>query len=230
MPKNCCVRVGFFAELCLLALLPLMAAEARADDACGPICWLDAQDRTIDETKRAVEISRYVTNGDTLPHDERYADTSIAPTDLRVQIAAAPSAAISFAVLESRTPSGVLRSSLRVPLARPSADLPFRSPFVRLVGDATDLQAHGAESRALLVALRDRVVARYGEGPNAVERTVRVGAPGEESGPASARQARLVVHILRRAAGANPVIGRDETSALQLMREQVKAANQIWLQ
>ncbi|HEX4354380.1 MAG TPA: hypothetical protein VHZ95_15730, partial [Polyangiales bacterium] len=124
----------------------------------------------------------------------------------------------------------MLRSSLRVPLARPSADLPFRSPFVRLVGDATDLQAHGAESRALLVALRDRVVARYGEGPNAVERTVRVGAPGEESGPASARQARLVVHILRRAPGASPVIGRDEASALQLMREQVKAANQIWLQ
>jgi hypothetical protein len=217
--------------LLLMAASSIVATPARADVGCDTICWLDAQNRPIDGARDAVEISRFVTNGDTLPHAEGYDDTSLAPTDLRVQIAAkALDSPNAFAVVESRTPNGLLRGSLKLPLTRPKGGVPFRSPFVRLVGDAVDLQAHGAEGRALLVALRDSVVVRYGDGPSALERRVRVGAEGNAPGPVSAQQARVVVHILRRTAGAKPVIGHDDASALLLMRQQLQAANQIWLQ
>jgi hypothetical protein len=213
--------------LLLTAASSIAASPSAADDGCDTICWLDAQNRPIDGARDAVEISRFITNGDTLPHAEGYDDTSLAPTDLRVQIAAkAPDAAQPFAVVESRTPSGLLRGSLKLPLTHPKSGMPFRSPFVRLVGDAVDLQAHGAEGRALLVGLRDSVVVHYG----GIERRVRVGAEGNAPGPVSAQQARVVVHILRRAAGGKPVIGRDDSSALLLMRQQLQAANQIWLQ
>jgi hypothetical protein len=216
--------------LLLLAAAASAPSPARANPPCGTIEWLDAQNRAIDVTRATVEISRFVTNGDTLPHAEGYDDTSLAPTDLRVQITAPGNDAHAFAVIESRTRSGVLRGSLKLPLKRPRAGIPLRSPFVRLVGDAVDLQSHGAEGRALLVALRDSVVARYSDSGCELEQRVRVGADGNAASPGSALQARVVVHILRRAPGGKPVIGRDDASALALMREQLQAANQIWLQ
>ena len=39
-----------------------------------------------------------------------------------------------------------------------------------------------------------------------------------------------MVHILRRNAGLPAVIGTDDAAALQLVRAQVRTANEIWLQ
>jgi hypothetical protein len=216
--------------LLLLAASASASSSARANPPCGTIDWLDAQNRPIDVAHETVEISRFVTNGDTLPHAEGYDDTSLAPTDLRVQVAANGHDPNAFAVVESRTRNGVLRGTLKLPLTRPKSGMPFRSPFVRLVGDEVDLESHGAEGRVLLVALRDSVVVRYSEGACALEQRVRVGAEGNAPSRGSAQQARIVVHVLRRAPGGKPVIGRDDASALALMREQLHAANQIWLQ
>jgi hypothetical protein len=215
-----------------LVLLPLMAAgwfiphTLHAD--CASICWLDAQNQPIDGARAALQVSRFVTNGPTLP-GASYAGTSLAPTDVRLQVADASTEA-SFAVLESRTLNGTLRASLRVPLTRPNATVPWRSPFVRLVADETDAHARGVEARTLRVGLRDFVIARHRSGAQSLEQTLRVGLPGQLDAPNAARLARIHVHVLRLAAQAAPVIGRDALHALALMRRQLEAANEIWLQ
>jgi len=219
----------------ILLLLLLMAAgfsyPAAIHAECGALCWLDSRNRPIDASRSALEVSHFVTNGATLPLAKSYAGTSLATTDVRIQIAG-PAHEPAFAVLESRTLNGTLRASLRVPLTHPNDTLPLRSPFVRLVADETDRQARGAEDRTLRVGLRDFVIARYRNGTDALEQTLRVGLPGDVDAPTAARQARVHVHILRltRELGAAPVIGRDELHALRLMRQQLEAANEIWLQ
>jgi hypothetical protein len=221
---------------CLL-LLASAAVGGRARADCAGLCFLDAQNRALDSSQDAVQVSRFVTNGPTLPRADSYAGTSSAPTDLRIQLDAAPAglpafAVPAFAVLESRTRTGLLRASLRVALTRPQAGprLPLRSPFVRLVGDETDRHARGAQDRTLRVGLRDYVVARFDEDALHLEASARVGQAGDRDGPNAARLARVQVHVLRTAAHGRPVIGRDDLDALKLMRQQLEAANEIWLQ
>jgi hypothetical protein len=210
----------------LLATIALSARAQTSASPCGAICLLDGQNRPIDSAHSALQISRYVTNGATLPWADRYQAVSLSPTDVRVQIDDPAAAPNTFAMIESRTQSGALRGVLRVPMRRPSNDLPMRSPFVRLVGDDIDRQARGVEGRTLVVALRDSVVVRYAS----QQLTLRIARPGNEDGPGAARQVRLSVHVLRQRPAGKPVIGRNDADALEIMRAQIRTANEIWLQ
>ena len=220
-------RVRWFSLSTLLLLSVALEASAQTTASiCGPLCMLDGENRPLIGAEAALQVSRYVTNGATLPQSERYESVSPAATDLRVQVDDPTATANAFATIESRTPTGSLRGSLRVALARPNAAVPLRSRFLRLVGDDVDRQARGTEGRTLLVALRDVVVVRYG----AQQLMLHVGRPGNEAGPAAARQARISVHILRQTPGGKPVIGRSDADALAMMRAQLRVANEVWLQ
>ena len=219
---------GLLALCCALWLgpAPCVAQAAR----CGPLCLLNGNNQPLDPAVDALTISGFVTNGPTLPRDDSYGATSLAASDLRVQVNDPGSPRGAFATLESRTRRGTLRASLRVPLARPAKGSPLRSPYVRLVADEIDQHARGAETRTLRVALRDYVVVRYDNGDLALRQSLRVGQPGDREAPAAARRASVHVHVLRASTDGAPVIGRDDAEALALMRLQLAAANEIWLQ
>jgi hypothetical protein len=213
--------------LCAVAL----ASHARADaPSCGQLCFLDSSNRPLVGEQAALHVSGFITNGPTLPAADDYAGRSRAVSDLRVQIDDPRAPAGVFATLESRTAAGILRATLQVPLSRPGPGMPLRSPYVRLVADEVDGHARGAESRTLRVALRDQVRVRYMSGEQPVERSLRVGLSGDRDGADSARRAKLVVHVLRVTPDGQPVIGQDDASALSVMRQQLSAANEIWLQ
>jgi len=57
-----------------------------------------------------------------------------------------------------------------------------------------------------------------------------VGRPGDEDGPRAARRARLRIHVLRARPGGRPAVGGDTSGAMRIGREQVRIANEIWLQ
>ena len=217
----------------LLAWTLVLAATntlpTRADEGvahCGTLCLLDGSNQPLDPATSALSVSRYVTNGSTLPQGSKYDGVSLALSDLRVQADDPAASDEAFAELESRTQSGALRATVRVRLRRPRSGLPLRSPFIRLVADSVDKQARGAEQRTLLVALRDRVVVGY----RGRRVTLYVGRPGNEDGPLAARQARLSIHILRQTTEGPAVIGRNDVDALEIMRAQVRSANEVWAQ
>jgi hypothetical protein len=215
----------------VLACSPLMAAKAQGQaQACGRLCFLDAHNHALDPASAALRVSGYVTNGPTLPKPNGYDNVSLASSDFRVQVEDPNPPVGAFAVLESRTRSGALRGSLRVPLSRPPGKVPLRSGFVRLVADETDARARGVETRVLLVALRDQVVLRYTGSRGRQSVSLRVGKPGNADDPQAARGARVTMHVLRSGPGTLPVIGHDDSDALALMRRQLAEANEIWLQ
>ena len=204
--------------------------EHAPSSRCGALCVLDGHNRPLDARSDSLAVSVFITNGPTLPRDDAYASTSLAASDLRVQLDDANAPQGAFATLESRTQRGTLRASLRVPLSRPQRGLPLRSPYVRLVADEIDQHARGAELRTLRVALRDFVVVRYQNGALNLTQTLRVGQPGDRQVDAAARRTRVHVHVLRASYDGPAVIGRDDAEALKLMRLQLSAANEIWLQ
>ena len=201
---------------------------------CGELCYLDANNHPLEPGRNVLQVSGFVTNGATLPRGNVYAGGSVAPSDFRVQVADPHAPPGAFATLESRTPSGALRATLQLQLTRPDKASPLRSAYVRLVADDIDSHARGVETRTLRVALRDVVRVKYRAGEQQLEAELRVGQPGNVDAPGAARRARLHIHILRRARAHTPseppVIGRNELDALALMRAQVVAANEIWLQ
>jgi hypothetical protein len=213
------------ASLAISISATLLAFSVTAADSS--IVLLDAHNVPLDPEKNPLAISQLVTNGDTLPH-HGYAVTSAGVSDVRIQVSD-PSVQTSSlpVIIESvDAATGVVRASLNLSAERIAPGQPFRTDFVRIVGDETDRDARGAQGRALQVALRDKVVVKQA----ARSTSYRVGLPGAEPGPEAARQARLTVHILRRRPGAPAVIGADEHAAIQLVRAQVRTANEIWLQ
>ena len=209
----------------IAACLWLLSSSALAQSAR----LLDGRNQPIDPERGSLSISQLVTNGDTWP-GRGYEAASPSSMDIRAELSAdsAPPKQLTVAItLESiDAESGKVRAALPLTAARTSAGRAFRSDFVRLVGDDTDRDARGVQGRALRVALRDLVVLRAGDAAI----TYRVGRPGSESGPDAARAARLTVHVLRRNPGEAAVIGKDDADALQLVRQQIRTANEIWLQ
>jgi hypothetical protein len=212
------------------ALMPKPVAAESGEHGCGELCFLDDSNQPMVGANAALHVSSFITNGPTLPAAGDYGGRSRAASDLRVQVDDPRAVAGAFATLESRTASGILRAKLQVPLHRPAPGMPLRSAYVRLVADEVDGHARGAESRTLRVALRDHVRVRYASGERAIERTLRVGLGDQLDHPDSARRAKVIVHILRAGPEGQPVIGQDDTSALSVMRQQLSAANEIWLQ
>jgi hypothetical protein len=192
--------------------------------------FLDAHNQPLDTAQDVLQVSSFITNGPTLPRDAGYDSQSLAPTDFRIEVDDPRPTAEASATLESRTRSGALRASLQLPLSRPGRGMPLRSTHVRLVADEIDHNARGAATRTLRVGLRDHIVVKYHSGDRALQSELRVGKPGSSNAPTAARKARLHVHILRAKQDGRPLVGRDDSEALSLMRAQLTAANEIWLQ
>ncbi|MDD9937240.1 MAG: hypothetical protein OXT09_26765 [Myxococcales bacterium] len=221
-----------------LALLLERGGETeRIDMHAVELRLLDAQNRPLDPSRRALAPSRRVTNDRSLPRSTAFEARSRGARNVRVQIVDSRAGGKRLkATLEAINPrSGRVRSRVRLELGRSRIGQPFRSPFVRLVGDGVDQEAHGVAGQVLLVGLRDVVRVTYEGGGRRTDGStasheMRVGRPGHEDGPDAARTAALRVVVLRTSTGGAPVIGVDDASALRIVRDEVSIANEIWLQ
>lgn len=194
---------------------------------------LDGRNRLLDARRDAVGVSHAVTNDASLPRSDAFDAPSRDPDNIRVELwdPAVTESTVRATIESLDAENGRVRASLRdVVLSRPRAGAPFRSPWLRLVADQVDLEAPGVQGRVLRVALRDVVRVRYETPGGGVMQSVRVGRPGDEDGPLAARAASMRVHILRVSPGGRPVMGTDDASAMRLGREQVRIANEVWLQ
>ncbi len=209
-----------------------LRALASDPQAAASVRLLDHGNVALDPERDAAGIAHAITNGVTLPVGFQPELTSPEDHDLRVEVSDAAVHADEVYVALASFPQGQTqpRSELRLPLRRVGKSPTFRSQFVRLVGDQVDLHAPGAADRTLLVALRDVVRVSYESSSGSVDQSVHVGRPGNEDGPLAARQVRVAVHVLRMQPGGPPVIGSDPQSALQLVRVELRAASEIWLQ
>jgi hypothetical protein len=216
-----------------VALLATQAGQTRRVDVQAiEIAMLDARNRPLSAASDALSVSHFVTNDRTLPRGSDYEITSPDPNNLRVQIldAAAQGKRLT-ALLQAVSDGGSrVRSEVELTLIRPRAGMPFRSRFVRLVGDAVDRDARGVAGQVLQVALRDQVRVVYQTALGEARQVLRVGRPGDETGSRAARQAVLRTVVLRAYPGGPPVIGVDDMSALRIVREELALANEIWLQ
>jgi hypothetical protein len=203
--------------------VPLQAVE---------IAVLAGSNEALDAARDALAISHRVTNDPSLPRGNDYGVSSPDPNNIRVQIldSSAQGKRITARLRVLSADGTVVRGELEITLTRPRAGLPFRSRFVRLVGDAVDRDARGVAGQVLQVALRDRVQVVYETPLGQVRQALRVGRPGDESGPRAARRAVLRAVVLRAYPNGPPVIGVDDLSALRIVREELSLANEIWLQ
>lgn len=201
---------------------------------------LDGRNEILWPHREAAALAHAVTNDESLPRTLSWGARSTEPNDVRVELfdvgaPMAPSARLESVVVHGAgmTAAGSRRSVLAtLPLVRDGERGPLRSRFVRLVGDAMDLNAPGVQGQTLLVGLRDRLRASYRRPGVAGEASfdLRVGRPGNEDGPLAARRARWRLVTLRASPGGRPVIGNDDDGAASLLREQVQISNEIYLQ
>jgi hypothetical protein len=203
--------------------------------AVAAASFLDATNRPIDPRSGALGVSHEITNGTSLPRGTSPRDATSDEDDENVRIEVwdptVPGERSTFAAVESFEPNGTPRARLeRVELVRESDQEPFRSGFLRLVGDAMDTRAPGVASQVLRVGLRDLVRIRYTRNGNLVSHDLRVGRPGDEDNARAAREATLRVHVMRVVRGGATVVGRNDAEALSFGRNQIAIANEIWLQ
>jgi hypothetical protein len=193
---------------------------------------LDGANRPLSAARDGLSVSHRITNDSSLPRSTDYDAQSTDPDNIRVQIldAAAQGKRLNVRLEAVSSDGSRVRSTVDLSMARPGAGMPFRSRFIRLVGDTVDLQARGVAGQVLQVALRDRVRIAYETPLGHVQQMLRVGRPGDENGPKAARQAVLRVVVLRTQPGGPPVIGADDMAALRIVREELLLANEIWLQ
>lgn len=233
-----------------------IAASERADDtrvvfASGPVAaavpitvvavvLLRGDNSIVWPHRDALSVAHSVTNDDSLPRTMQWSVRSGDIDDLRVELwdpagPIAPTVRLEAIVQHATGILGVGARRSTLPsllLAREVDGSPYRSRFVRLVGDSTDAFAPGVQGQTLLVGLRDRVRVSYRRpgvaGGAAFD--ARVGRPGNEDGPLAARRARWRLFTVRATPGGQPVIGNDDDGAASLLREQVAIANEIYLQ
>jgi hypothetical protein len=193
---------------------------------------LDARNQPISPARDALSVSHRVTNDDSLPRSFDFGVESPDPDNVRVELQDVRAQGKRAAVrIEPSSLDDVRRVHKAVlSLTRTGIALPFRSRFLRLVGDEVDRTARGVATQVLQVALRDRVRVIYETPLGEVSQEYRVGRPGDETGPLAARQAVVHVVVLRTDEGGPPVIGVDELSALRIVRDELAIANDIWLQ
>jgi hypothetical protein len=195
------------------------------------ISLLDANNELLDARRDAVGVSRRITNDASLPRGADYDETSPGPENVRIELFDPKADGLrARASLVSVDPeSGTVRHALReVELKRPDPGLPFRSPWLRLVGDRIDAEAPGVTDQVLRTALRDIIRVRYETPGGVATQSLRVGRPGDEKGARAARQAHLRIRVLRHQREGIQVIGESQQAALRLARKQVGIANEIW--
>jgi hypothetical protein len=216
-----------------VALLVTQRARAlRIPVHAVELTFLNAENLALDASHDTLGLSLRVTNDSSLPRVADYDVKSPDPNNLRVQIldGAAPGKRIRARLQSLPCDGSRPANSIALTLVRPRSDMPFRSRFIRLVGDAVDLNARGVGGQVLRVGLRDQVRIVYDTRLGRVQQTLRVGRPGDERGASAARHARLSVTVLRAEPGGRPVIGVDDLSALHIVRDELEIANEIWLQ
>lgn len=180
---------------------------------------LESPDGWIDPTRQALAPTLAVPNDRDLPRDDGLCRD---PRCVRIAAYAPADAPFSHASLERFSPDG---SDLRsLPALLRHDGVAWRSPWMRLVVDDADEAAPGVSGRVLEVRLRDVVQARVGS----ATQSARVGRPGDEDGPLAARQGRMRVRVMRH--GGVPAVGNDDAGAIELARNQIAIANQVWLQ
>lgn len=211
----------------------------RLEVTVGAAALLRGDNGVLYGSRHAVGISHEVTTSPSLPRTSTWSSASDDLDNVRVELwdpGAPLSGRARVEALGTAVSVGVRAGGLRaqvseVALARPDAEAPMRSRFLRLVGDDVDVRAPGVQGQTLLVGLRDRVRVRYQRVDAAGELTtdLRVGRPGNEDGVLAARRARWRLVVLRQR-GAGPVVGNDEAGALAIARRQVEISNEVYLQ
>ncbi|MCG8556008.1 MAG: hypothetical protein MJD61_12085 [Proteobacteria bacterium] len=203
----------------------------RIDVKGAVLSILNARNQPIDPARGAVGISHQVANAPTLARDFAYDSHSPDADNLRMQVLDPAARGLrAEAKLQSIDSNGRVRDELMLVLRRPRPGSAFRSKFVRLVADRIDREASGVDRQLLLVGLRDRIRLSYRTHSRTLSHEVRVGRPGHDHGPLAARMVPLRVRILRAGADGRPVVGGSESTGLDIAREQIAIANEIWLQ
>jgi hypothetical protein len=212
-------------------VLSVRGTETRIPVTVVDVSFLDASNAPLDARRAAAGVSRVITNDASLARDFAYDSPSADPDNLRVEIRDPSADGLELrAVLTSGAPGGRPRSRRELILRRPDTRSPFRSTFVRLVGDVLDQEAPGVADRVLRVALRDVLQLDYETSDGTVSTSIRVGRSGRDDGPQAARRARLRVRVLRHRRGGVPAVGDNDQGAIRIAREQVRIANEIWVQ
>ncbi len=218
-------RLATHAVLCWAGICSTAWADAPQ------LTLLDAQNQPFPE-ERVLGISRRITHDNSLSRAALAEAVSEDPENFRLELSDADeSASVVFARIESIGPDGQHDTTLRhVPLLRVPNTTRFRSPFIRLVTDATDASAPDIGGQLLRARLRGTVRAVVPRQGRDVTREARVGAPGVVGGPRAALRGTLRVTVMRLYKGGPPVVGDKDEEALLLARGQVEIANEIWAQ
>lgn len=207
----------------------LNSGLAQADTPA--LIFLDARNQPF-QADQVLGLSRQITHDSTLSRSPAAGAVSTDPENFRLELSdQGERADVVYARIESIGPDGRHDATLRhLPLLRVPNQHVFRSPFVRLVTDATDASAPDIGAQLLRARLRSTIRAVVTHADTELSRTVRVGAPGAAGGPRAALRGTLRISVLRLHRGGPPVVGDRDHEAYDLARSQVEIANEIWAQ
>jgi hypothetical protein len=222
-------RAIVYGALSAVLTLPVVAQAEAAT-----IKFLGARNEPLAPAVHALGISRNISHDASLPRGADAALESLDPENFRLELdlgdLSTPPAGVVYARLESWGKDGSRHGVLRhVPLLRVPGSSRFRSPFVRLVSDATDASAPDVGFQLLRARLTDRVRASV-TSTDELSAELPVGTSGQGASTRDVLRGRLRILVLRAGRGAAPVLGRDDKEAEELARRQVEIANEIWAQ
>lgn len=216
--------------LALGALCGVLAGSSLAR-AEGHLAFLDAHNRPLSGPGAALGISRSITHDASLPRSFVPEIESADPENFRIELEdGARRGNVVYARLESFALDGTRHGVLRhVPLIRAGSGARFRSMFVRLVADGTDLSAPDVGFQLLRAQLTDRIVITV-PGVREQVAVLPVGSSGSGLSARDVLRGRLRILVLRAGRGTVPVLGASDGEAMELARRQVEIANEIWAQ
>ncbi len=218
-------RLLTWASVALLSATLSFQPESLPAQERPTVRLLDAQGDPL-LAGSPVGITHHIPNDAALPRDFARGGSVSDPDALRVEVVTSDGTEPHItASLVSEGLDGRPRGRLALELRRVEGGR-YRSPWLRLVGDLIDLQAPGAASRLLLVALGDVLVLRA----QGQEARYPVGATEGPDGPRRVLRGHLRLLVVRDRPGGALPIGGTAHQALALAREQVRVANEIWMQ
>lgn len=223
-------RLWTLAWVCALLALDVTARASPSGPA--ELRLLGHDNRPLRPAEHVLGISRRITHDRDLPRTWDADAVSPDPENFRLELSdPGETRDVVYAQIEALGGDGVRSGLLRhVPLRRVPGRARFRSPFLRLVADATDASAPGVAGQLLSAQLRDRVKASIRRaGTWVTSGEFSVGAQGG-SGPRTVLRGALRISVLRAEPGGQPVVGDTSAEALVLARRQVEIANEIWAQ
>lgn len=225
------IRVAALGSAAWLTCAPTSLNAQGATTSAPSLQLLDARNRTLSPTQ-GLGISRHITHDSTLSRSASASAESEDPENFRVELVDANEQGnVVFARIDALGPDGTYDAVLRhVPLTRVGSQPRFRSPFIRLVTDATDASAPDIGGQLLRARLRGTIRAVVQRGDAELASTLRVGEVGGADESRQVLRGTLRVTVLRLHRGGPPVVGDRESEAAELARSQVEIANEIWAQ